>query len=131
MESLFIAEKYYTPQISFDIDRKLFEITGESFSEYSMEFYEPILQWLEAYTKSVCANIVFNFKISYFNTSSSRRLYEVFKILDNYHKAAKGQVKVYWYCSPEDMDMIEAGEDFQEDFNLPFEIVLQKRNLAA
>ncbi|HAS39588.1 MAG TPA: hypothetical protein DCS93_03875 [Microscillaceae bacterium] len=131
MKSLFIAEKYYTPQISFDVENKLFEISGESFSEYSMEFYEPVLQWLEAYTREIHANIVFNFKVSYFNTSSSRRLYEIFKILDNYHKAAKGYVKVHWYCSSDDMDMIEAGEDFQEDFNLPFEIVLQKRSMVA
>ena len=131
MKSLFIAEKYYTPQVSFDLENNLFEINGESFSEYAMEFYEPILQWLEEFTQSQHANIVFNFRVSYFNTSSSRRFYEMFKILNDYHKTARGYVMVNWYCQPDDMDMIEAGEDFQEDFELPFEIILKKQNMVA
>lgn len=131
MKSLFIAEKYYTPQVSFDLENNLFEINGESFSEYAMEFYEPVLQWLEEFTQSQHANIVFNFRVSYFNTSSSRRFYEMFKILNDYHKTAKGYVMVNWYCQLDDMDMIEAGEDFQEDFELPFEIILQKQNMVA
>lgn len=130
MKSLFIAEKYYTPQISFDVDNYLFEISGESFSEYSLEFYEPVLQWLEAYTRENQSAITFNFRVTYYNTSSSRRFYEIIKILDNYHKS-RGSVMVNWYCSSEDMDMIESGEDFQEDFDIPFEVVLQDRNLVA
>lgn len=131
MKNLFIAEKYYTPQVSFDVESSLFEITGESFSEYSMEFYEPVLSWLDAYTKKYHQTIMFNFRVSYFNTSSSRRFYEILKVLNDYHKSVKGYVMINWYCSSDDMDMIEAGEDFQEDFDLPFEIVLHDRNMVA
>ena len=131
MKSLFIAEKYYTPQISFDIESSLFEITGESFSEYSMDFYEPILHWLKAYSQQYSQTIIFNFKVSYYNTSSSRRFYEILQILDTYHKSAKGYVMVNWYASPDDMDMIESGEDFKEDFDMPFEIVLKKQSMVA
>ena len=107
------------------------KLLGESFSEYSMEFYEPILRWLDAYTKEYHQTIIFNFRVSYFNTSSSRRFYEILKTLDNYHKSARGYVMINWYCSSDDMDMIEAGEDFQEDFDLPFEIVVHDRNMVA
>lgn len=131
MKSLFISEKYYTPQISFDIESSLFEIIGESFSEYSMDFYEPILHWLETYTQQHSQTIIFNFKVSYFNTSSSRRFYEILKTLDNYHKSTKGYVMVNWYASPDDLDMIESGEDFKEDFDMPFEIVLKKQSMVA
>ncbi|EAY24945.1 DUF1987 domain-containing protein [Microscilla marina] len=125
MRNFFIAEKHDTPQVSFDANTKVFEISGESFSEYSMDFYLPIIQWIDAYTKQYEGPITFNFKLLYYNTGSSQRLLEIMQMLDQYHNSGKGQVKINWYSLPEEYRMIEAGEDYQATLKVPFEIIEQ------
>lgn len=130
MKNLFIPEKTDSPQISFDLEKKVFEIKGESFSDRSMDFYVPIIQWLDAYLQQHSESITFNFRLLYFNTGSSQRFYEILKMLEKYHNN-KGQVVVNWYSMPDESSIIEAGEDFQINLNLPFDIVLSDQQKAA
>ena len=49
----------------------------------------------------------------------------ILKVLEQYHNSPEGQVAVNWYCLPDESSMVEAGEDFQVNLSLPFDIVLQ------
>ena len=130
MKNLFIPEKTDSPEVSFNVEKKVFEIKGESFSERSMDFYLPIIHWLDVYTQKYSESITFNFRLLYFNTGSSQRFYEILKMLERYHNST-GQVAVNWYSMPDESSIIEAGEDFQINLNLPFDIVLQDQQKAA
>ncbi len=44
-----IAETDETPKIIFDKVRQVFEVSGRSFPEDSVEFYTPVFQWLKQY----------------------------------------------------------------------------------
>ena len=81
MKSLIIQEDKYTPYISFDIDTNQFEIAGESYSEYTLQFFEPVLEWLTGYLNQNDRPITFSFRMTYYNTSTSRRFFEILKIL--------------------------------------------------
>lgn len=127
MNSLIIPEDNYTPYISFDTESNVFEISGESYSEYTLEFFDPVLNWLSAYLKKNKRVVTFNFRMTYFNTSTSRRFFEVLKILEDFYHQEGGYATVNWYANENDLDMIESGEDYQEDFSsLPFNILVQK-----
>lgn len=129
MKSLIIQEDKYTPYISFDTDTNQFEIAGESYSEYTLQFFEPVLEWLTGYLTQNNRPLTFNFKMTYYNTSTSRRFFEILKILEDFYQRNNTNLEVNWYANSNDMDMIEAGEDYQEDFgNLPFNILVQEMN---
>lgn len=127
MKSLIIQEDKYTPYISFEVETNQFEIAGESYSEYTLHFFEPVLEWLNQYLAQNNRPITFNFRMTYYNTSTSRRFFEILKILEDFYQHNSIAMSVNWFANSNDMDMIEAGEDYQEDFsNLPFNILIQE-----
>lgn len=125
MEDLIIeGEKgtYLSPDVHFSAETGICEIKGESYQEETFEFFNKLSAWLSEYTEKVKRPIVFNFKLSYFNTSSSRAILDLLAILKKYKKAG-GQVEVNWYYLESDDNMLEEAEDFQADSELAFNII--------
>ena len=56
-----------------------------------------------------------NMAFEYFNTSSSKCLYMLFKKLDELHQKGK-RVIINWFYEVGDEDMMEAGEDMNSFF---------------
>ena len=105
-----------TPRIILDKDNGIFEISGRSLPEDSAEFYQPILDWLEKYSKQANADTNFMFKLEYFNTASSKLILDILSKLEDIEGTA-----VTWYYHEDDEDMEEAGEEFSELVDIPFE----------
>lgn len=115
MENLHIPiidEEYDKPAVNFDASSGNCEISGESFPEQTAEFYGKLMEWLEQYMQEVNGPIDFDFKISYFNTSSSKRLLHIMIILQEYVEKG-GEVKARWSYDPEDLDLEEDIEDLK------------------
>jgi len=79
METLNIKKTKTTPQIKFDKKSGVLEIFGRSIPENSSKFYEPILSWIDKYKSNPDNLTVLKIYLEYFNTSSSKYLYEIFK----------------------------------------------------
>ncbi|MEH0154594.1 DUF1987 domain-containing protein [Limibacter armeniacum] len=105
-----------TPKIILDKENGVFEISGRSLPEDSAEFFNPVLEWLEEYKDSANGETVFNFKLEYFNTASSKLILDILSKLE----AVEG-TKVVWYFHEDDEDMEEAGEEFSDLVEVPFE----------
>jgi hypothetical protein len=120
MENFTINGKLFIPSVNFNAETHLLEIGGESYHEFTKEFYQPIMEWLKNYLAIPENTIVFNFKMNYYNTSSSRRFLEIFDMLEDYHTNKNGHVTVNWYYQAGDLDMLESGEEYAEDVGLPF-----------
>lgn len=118
MDSLTIAPTKSSPAIHFNVVDGVFEMTGKSCPENVIAFYEPIFKWLKEYFETG-APIVLNVKLTYFNTSSSKTLLDLFELLSSYHESS-GKVMVNWFYEADDEDMLESGEEFSEDVSLPF-----------
>lgn len=115
MENLHIPiaeDEYDKPYVMFDATTGICEISGESFPEKTAEFYGPLMEWLERYIKEVKGPIDFVFNLSYFNTSSSKRILHIMILLQNY-TANGGNVKAQWNYDPEDLDLEEDIEDLK------------------
>lgn len=124
MESFYLERTPKTPKISFNVEEGSFEISGRSIPENSIEFYKPVLEWLEEYiTKPRKISTSFEVKLEYFNTSSSKCLVEIFRKLEKLKKEG-GEVSIKWYYEEEDEDMQESGEDFREIIKLPISMVM-------
>jgi hypothetical protein len=105
-----------TPKIVLDKQNGIFEISGRSLPEDAADFYQPILDWLDKYRDSANPNTSFNFKLEYFNTASSKLILDVLSKLEEI-----AGTSIVWYYHEDDEDMEEAGEEFSELVDVPFE----------
>ena len=122
MEKFVLESSPKTPKIQFDIDSGQFEISGRSIPENSIEFYNPLLNWLEQNLRTSRQGITLDIKLEYFNTSSSKCLVEIFRKLEKINE--KTQVTINWHYLEEDEDMLESGEDYKAIIKLPINMVM-------
>ena len=121
MERLFIERSEDTPEIVFDKEKGIFEITGLSLPENSFEFYEQPLNWLKEYIKNPNDLTVFNFRLDYFNSSSSKEIVEILCELEKLIPVKK-DVVVDWYYNKEDELFASKAEEFMTIIAIPFQL---------
>lgn len=122
MELVNIEGTPKTPTISLNSETGAIEIKGRSIPENSIEFYKPIVDWLDEYAKAPKEKTVVSIQLEYFNTSSSKCILDVFKKLENIKKG-KNDVVINWYYEEDDEDMLEAGEDYESIIKVPFKMI--------
>ncbi|OFX50265.1 MAG: nuclear pore complex subunit [Bacteroidetes bacterium GWA2_30_7] len=122
MESITIEGTPKTPSVNFDFNSGKVEIKGRSIPENSIEFYKPLVDWLEKYSSTPKGLTEVNVQLEYFNTSSSKCILDVFKKLETIHKSGN-EVLINWYYEEDDEDMLEAGEDYQSIIRIPFKMI--------
>lgn len=111
-----------TPTVNFNASSGELEIRGRSIPENSLEFYKPLIDWIDKYAKNAQSKTTLRVQLEYFNTSSSKCILDVFKKLEQV-RAAGNDVSVLWHYEADDEDMLEAGEDYQAIINIPFKMI--------
>jgi hypothetical protein len=122
METIKILGTDDTPTVILDAENDIFEISGRSLPEDVTAFYDPILNWLDEYATSPNPKTTIIFKLVYFNTASSKLLLDILMKLEEMHEDGK-EVLVKWYYPEDDEDMQEAGEEYADIVDVPFEQV--------
>lgn len=122
MELINIEGTPKTPTVNMNPETGVVGIKGRSIPENSIEFYKPIVDWLEEYSKSPQPKTVVNMQLEYFNTSSSKCILDIFKKFENLKKDNK-DVVINWYYEEDDEDMLEAGEDYESIIKVPFKMI--------
>ena len=120
MEVIKIVGTDDTPSVTLDVANEIFEISGRSLPEDVAVFYEPILDWIDRYSEEATGKTIFNFKLVYFNTASSKMILDILLKLEEMHEAGK-DVLVRWHYPEDDEDMEEAGEEYADIVEVPFE----------
>jgi hypothetical protein len=111
-----------TPKITFNEEDGLLELKGRSIPENSIEFYKPLVDALDDYSKNPKNLTRVNIHLEYFNTSSSKCILDIFKKLESI-KNSGNEVNINWYYEEDDEDMLEAGEDYQAIIKVPFKMI--------
>lgn len=119
MEALKIEATIDTPGIILDPANNLFEISGKSYPEDTKEFYHNVLHWMDLYVVAPKPKTNFIFKLKYFNSSSYKPIFDILAKLETV-KTKRCEVSVQWYYKTGDTDMLEAGEEFADLFEIPF-----------
>ncbi len=120
MEVIKIVGTDDTPSVTLDVANEIFEISGRSLPEDVAVFYEPILDWIDRYSEEATGKTIFNFKLVYFNTASSKMILDILLKLEEMHEAGK-DVLVRWPSPEDDEDMEEDGEEYSDIVDVPFE----------
>jgi len=122
MDNINIEGTPKTPTVVFDSTSGKLEIKGRSIPENSIDFYNPLIIWIDEYSKLPQQHTKVLIQLEYFNTSSSKCLLDVFKKLEAI-RVAGNDVNIDWHYEEDDEDMLEAGEDYQAIINIPFKMV--------
>lgn len=125
MEAHHIEATEDSPEIILNQEKEIFEISGRSLPEDVNTFYEPVLEWIEEYSKNPNPRTIFKFKFSYFNTASSKIILDILTIFEEMIED-KHDVLVRWYYPETDEDMLDAGEEYAEMVEVPFEFIAIK-----
>ncbi len=123
MKNLEIEGFEERPTINFNAETGILEITDSSYPEYTNEIYSPVMDWLDEYLAVEGQKVTFNFKLDYFNTSTSFRFQQIINKLNEYHLENNGEVTINWFYEEGDIDMLENGEDYAKDAKVPFHLI--------
>ena len=115
-------KNFFTPSVNFSTITGICEISGESFLEDTVEFYTPLLDWLETYTTKIKRPIAFIIKLTYFNTSTSRCILDILNVLKDFEED-EGELIVNWHFDENDTDMEEDIEDYMIDTGLKINLI--------
>jgi len=112
----------YLPGIILDRNSGKFEISGKTCPEDAIEFYQPVFDWLEEYSKDPLEKTIFDFKLTYFNTVSSKIIMMIMMRLEELSEEGN-YVSIRWFYPKDDEDLEESGEDFQSMLEIEFEFI--------
>lgn len=121
MIALNINKTIDTPTVVLDSDNNNFLFEGKSLPEDAMSFYKPILSWVDLYSQNPNKNTVFEFKLEYFNTSTTKQFAKLFLILERI--VPEHNVIIKWYYDINDLDMKLSGERFNKLLKINFELI--------
>ncbi len=111
-----------SPYVHFDSERGVLEIKGKSIPENPTGFYQQLLDWVDNYIQHPQPQTYVYIALEYFNTSSAKSILDLFKKLDQVHSAGKSAVDTHWVYESDDIDMLEAGQDYQRMLDLPMQL---------
>jgi hypothetical protein len=111
-----------TPLVDFKITGEL-KIQGKSYPEDPVKFYEPLIDWIKDFKRQCPPSICMTIRLEYFNTSTSKLVLHIFKILEELYAKKKADVMITWLYLKNDEDMFESGKDYQSIIDLPFTFV--------
>lgn len=121
MNNILIERAVKTPLVSFDFDQGEFKLEGVSVPENTVQFYNPLVFALKEYVENPKGNkTTLDIKLEYFNTSTSVILLNIFRILTALDQSS---LTINWYYEEEDLEMLEAGEDFSNMLGAKFNII--------
>ena len=114
-----------TPHVIIDEKKGYMSFEGECYLEDIIGFFKDINKWLDSYLTSDFKEFTFDCELAYFNSSTTKMLYNILRLMDT--NAVNKKVVVNWIVADEDDDMlIECGEDFEEEMeHLKFNVVIR------
>jgi len=119
MSSISLPGTSKTPTVQFNLEPLTMSISGRSIPENSIEFYQPLLDWVQANLQTDGTSLEISIRLEYFNTSSSKCIMDLLKRVEK----SPCEATVLWYYEDEDEDMLEAGEDYDAIIEIPFKLI--------
>ena len=115
MEVIEIESTASSPGITLNPESEEFIFTGRSLPEDPIEFYNPVVAWFEKYRTSPIRGAMFQFKLTYFNTASSKVFFNLFQIVDKVNvENPDAENKIVIYANDDDEDLLELFEYYKE-----------------
>lgn len=116
MKNINIQATPITPEIIFDFNNQTITLKGKSLPEYGGTFYDEVEDKINFFLLQIENELTIVFNLMYMNTSSNKRILELFKKCKN----SKPELKVIWKHLYDDDFMKEEGETYEKILNMKF-----------
>lgn len=123
MEILKIEGQELTPKVTLDPSAGLLQLTGRSIPANAVEFYAPVIDWIKEYSENPASETTLLVNLEYFNTSSSKKMWDIMKQLKFLQDAGKTIVKVEWHYEEDDEDLRDAALEYEKILGLNFKLI--------
>ena len=97
------------PSLLFNEEIGLLKIWGKSISMERDDFWNPLNEKMREYLEEP-RNISLSIDLEYFNTTSAKAIFDLFKLIEKRTTSMKTNFDIEWVY--EDTDIEEAGRDF-------------------
>ncbi|GAB4183662.1 MAG: DUF1987 domain-containing protein [Thermoflexibacter sp.] len=115
---------FFTPSVNFSAETGICELSGESYLEDAFQFYDILMNWVNQYFEEGNNELEMNIRLTYFNTSSSRAILDLLRLLKNYQDSRDYKVIVNWYYPNLDYDEMKAeAEDYIDETGLSMNLI--------
>lgn len=133
MDNLKIEQTDSSFGVDFNYEKNILKFWGESRPENCLEFFAPILKWIDEYNnylyyklnefKNSPIKIDVEFKVDYFNSTSAKYIFDLLMGLQQITQYPNVSLQVNWYYKALDEDMLESGEEFSDMTGLNVNLV--------
>ncbi|QWT46305.1 DUF1987 domain-containing protein [Azospira inquinata] len=116
MDNLYIPAGRDTPEVDFRFDAHRLSLAGEAYPENAAAFFGPLLAATRRYLQQRDGRpLEVHIDLAYFNSSSTKVLFDLFSLLDQ-AAARENGVQVVWHYDPEDEMSLEFEQDLAAEF---------------
>ena len=123
MDSLIIPAKEATPYVKFDVEHRKLVIKGDSYDDEVFLVYDLLQKKLIEYIEAGNLDLDVNLYFEYYNTSSSKCLYEMFDAFKMLQSTNGSSLSIIWNYSEGDEQMKDDLEEFRDFVGIDFSIV--------
>lgn len=116
-----------THEIFYSEENQTLSLIGESYPENTFAFFAPVFDWLHE-NLPIMKRFHLHVNISYMNSSSTKCILDILDLLAKSHEAGS-DVSVSWYYDRENERALDIAEEFEEDAEVPFEIIASEQEV--
>ena len=121
MENLFVSSTQQSLEINLQADGNLI-LSGISTPDNVITFFNPVNDWIVKYLDESCDYFQLEFFIDYLNTSSTRILIDILRVIKTYQTDTFTPI-IKWNYETDDEDILELGEELALISKLEFEYI--------
>jgi hypothetical protein len=127
MEKLLINKTSKSPFIS--LEKGAFQFSGRSIPEDAKKIFKPVIDWIKDYKPADSNLTTINFCFDYLDTSSSKCVFDILKVLDDIYTSGHEMV-INWYYEEGDDDMLDLGIHLKSFIKAPFNFIENEQSLG-
>lgn len=122
VERVEISSTRSTPQVTLDPHKGEISLIGDSYPEDANKFFAPIHSWTKDFLVGSSVKLQLHIDLNYINSSSTKCLLNLFDLLEKAFIAGRS-IEIFWHFDEENDVAQEIGEEFKEDYKLPFNFI--------
>jgi len=127
MEKFLANKTSKSPYIS--LEKGLFQFSGRSMPEDAKRIFKPVIDWLRLYHPGNEHKTTINFNFDYLDTSSSKCVFDILKVLDGYYEKGH-EIIINWYYEEGDDDMLDLGIHLKSFVKAPFNFIENEQTIG-
>ena len=118
-----ISPSKNTPEVILD-QKGTIKLTGRLIPENAEDFFKPIEEWINDYFINPADVTTVEICIEYINSTCTKYLLDIMNRITHIHlNINKKKVLINWYYKDEDEEMLEKGNFFSSDLDVPFNFI--------